>query len=137
LWCPDLWLQCSVSFVHGFKKSHHTRIILFFKPCTKLTLYCNHRSGHLKTEHTESLLIPGPQSKHEKLRQLTEVDKTETRSISDTLGCMVRDWSVYNKSVFMLVRTGGQTDTLKVIAKNLKFFAVNVRKIRIRKFSMN
>ena len=30
--CPDLWLQCSVGFVH-----------------------CNHRSGHLKTEHTESL----------------------------------------------------------------------------------
>ena len=32
--CPDLWLQCSVSFVH-----------------------CNHRSGHLKTEHTESLFL--------------------------------------------------------------------------------
>ena len=31
---PDLWLQCSVSFVHG-----------------------NHRSGHLKTEHTESLFL--------------------------------------------------------------------------------
>ena len=27
------------------------------KPCTKLTLYCNHRSGHLKTEHTESLFL--------------------------------------------------------------------------------
>ena len=24
------------------------------KPCTKLTLHCNHRSGHLKTEHTEA-----------------------------------------------------------------------------------
>ena len=32
--CPDLWLQRSVSFVH-----------------------CNHRSGHLKTEHTESLSL--------------------------------------------------------------------------------
>ena len=32
--CPDLWLQCSVTFVH-----------------------CNHRSGHLKTEHTESLFL--------------------------------------------------------------------------------
>jgi len=28
---------------------------IFSKPCTKLTLHCNHRSGHLKTEHTESL----------------------------------------------------------------------------------
>jgi hypothetical protein len=34
-------------------------LVLFvcFKPCTKLTLQCNHRSGHLKTEHTESLLL--------------------------------------------------------------------------------
>ena len=32
--CPDLWLQC-----------------------TKLTLHCTHRSGHLKTEHTESLFL--------------------------------------------------------------------------------
>ena len=31
---PDLWLQCSASFVH-----------------------CNHRSGHFKTEHTESLFL--------------------------------------------------------------------------------
>jgi hypothetical protein len=28
-----------------------------FKPCTKLTLHCNHRSGHLKTEHAENLLL--------------------------------------------------------------------------------
>jgi hypothetical protein len=25
--------------------------------CTKLTLHCNHRSGHLKTEHTENLFL--------------------------------------------------------------------------------
>jgi hypothetical protein len=25
---------------------------VFFKPCMKLTLHCNHRSGHLKMEHT-------------------------------------------------------------------------------------
>jgi hypothetical protein len=30
---------------------------VFFKPCKKLTLHCNHRSGHLKKEHTESLLL--------------------------------------------------------------------------------
>ena len=41
-------------------------------PCTKLTLHCNHRCGHLKTEHTESLLLlrrhlgNWPRSKHEK-----------------------------------------------------------------------
>jgi hypothetical protein len=27
------------------------------KLCAKLTLHRNHRSGHLKTEHTESLLL--------------------------------------------------------------------------------
>jgi hypothetical protein len=30
---------------------------VFFNPCAKITLHCNHRSGHLKTEHTESLLL--------------------------------------------------------------------------------
>jgi hypothetical protein len=27
--CPSLWIQCSVSFVQGLKKTHHTRIISF------------------------------------------------------------------------------------------------------------
>jgi hypothetical protein len=27
------------------------------KLCTKLTLHCSHRSGHFKTEHTESLFL--------------------------------------------------------------------------------
>ena len=30
---------------------------VFSKPYTKRTLHCNHRSGHLKTEHTESLFL--------------------------------------------------------------------------------
>jgi hypothetical protein len=37
--------------------AHRTRIMSFFKPYMKLTLHCNHRSGHLKTEHTESLRL--------------------------------------------------------------------------------
>ena len=32
-------------------------LYVFSKPCTKLTLHCNHRSGHHKTEHTESLFL--------------------------------------------------------------------------------
>jgi hypothetical protein len=39
-----------------FKKDAPHKNNVFFKPCTKLTLHCNRRSGHLKTEHTESLL---------------------------------------------------------------------------------
>jgi hypothetical protein len=42
---------------------------VFLKPCIKLTLHCNHRSGQLKIEHTVSmrseLLVA-----HEKLGQL-------------------------------------------------------------------
>jgi hypothetical protein len=47
--CPDLWLKCGVSFMHNLKKT--------VKPCTKLMLHCNHRSGYLKTGHTESILL--------------------------------------------------------------------------------
>ena len=39
-----------------FRKDAPGRCV-FSKPCTKLTLHCNHRSGHLKTEHTESLFL--------------------------------------------------------------------------------
>jgi len=39
-----------------FRKDAPSRCV-FSKPCMKLTLYCNHRSGHLKTEHTESLFL--------------------------------------------------------------------------------
>jgi len=30
---------------------------VFSKPCTKLTLHCNHKSRHLKTEHTGSIFL--------------------------------------------------------------------------------
>jgi hypothetical protein len=43
---------------HTWFKRHAThKNKVFLKPCTKLTLRCNHRSGHLKTKHTESLLL--------------------------------------------------------------------------------
>jgi hypothetical protein len=40
-----------------FKKDIILVWCVFFKPFTKLTLQCNDRSGHLKTEHTQSLLL--------------------------------------------------------------------------------
>jgi hypothetical protein len=81
--CPDLWLQCSVSFVHGSGLLVARSVITVqrefcarfrtdgsaccnhrsgcatssSKPYTKLALHCNHRSGHLKTEHTERLFL--------------------------------------------------------------------------------
>jgi hypothetical protein len=40
-----------------FKKEAPHKNNVFFKPCSKLALNCNHRSGYLKTEHAESLLL--------------------------------------------------------------------------------
>ena len=45
-----------ITVQHGLEKMHHSCCV-FSKPCTKFTLHCNHRSGHLKTEHTESLFL--------------------------------------------------------------------------------
>ena len=47
---------CVWPLVHGLEKTHHAWCV-FSKPCTKLTLHCNQSSGHLKTEHTESLFL--------------------------------------------------------------------------------
>jgi len=43
-------------FLARFRKDAPAGCV-FSKPCTKLTLHCNHRSGHLKTEHTESIFL--------------------------------------------------------------------------------
>jgi hypothetical protein len=45
-----------MKYIDGLK-IHYSCVVRLFKPCTKLTLHCNHRSGHLKTEHIESLLL--------------------------------------------------------------------------------
>jgi hypothetical protein len=41
-----------VRFVHGLEL-----LVTHAHKGTKLTLHCNHRSGHLKTEHTESFFL--------------------------------------------------------------------------------
>ena len=47
--------------LHGHNVHRQQRQVshacVFSKPCTKLTLHCNHGSGHLKTELTESLFL--------------------------------------------------------------------------------
>jgi hypothetical protein len=57
-----------------FKKEAPHKDIVSSKPCTKLTLHSNHRSGHFKTEHTEAptvatpswIMVLRPRSKHGK-----------------------------------------------------------------------
>ena len=74
--CPDLWLQC-----------------------TKLALHCNHRSGHLKTEHTESLFLlrchlgNWPRSKHEK-RTADSAWETWTVAAADGVRCARVRWKI-------------------------------------------
>jgi hypothetical protein len=63
--CPDLWLQCSMSFIHSLE-------LLVALICTKLMVHCNRSSGNLKTKHTESLFLlwrhlgNWPRGKHKK-----------------------------------------------------------------------
>jgi len=74
--CPDLWLQC-----------------------TKLTLHCNHRSGHLKTEYIESLFLlrrhlgNWPRSKHEK-RTAGSAWETWTVAAADGVRCVRVRWEI-------------------------------------------
>ena len=86
--CPDLWLQCSVSFVHSLEKTH--------LPCTQLTLHCNHSSGHLKTEHTESIFLlrrhlgNWPRSKHEKWTAGSAWETRRVAAADDVCFALVR-----------------------------------------------
>jgi len=79
--CPHLWLQCSLSFVHGLKK-------------TQL---------HLKTEHTESLFLlrrhlgnwpRGPLSKHEK-RTAGRAWETWTVAAAGGVSCVRVRWEIH------------------------------------------
>jgi len=72
---------------------------VFSKPCTKLTLHCNHRSGHLKTEHTESLFLLRHllenwlRSKHEK-RTAGSAWETWTVAAADGVRCACVRWEI-------------------------------------------
>ena len=72
---------------------------VFSKPYTKLTLYFNHRSGHLKTEHTESLFLlrrhleNWPRSKHEK-RTAGSAWETWTVAAADGDRCARIRWEI-------------------------------------------
>ena len=80
------------------EKMHHAWCV-FSKPCTKLTLHCNHRSGHLKTEHTESPFLlrrhlrNWPRSKHEK-RNAGSAWETWTVAAADGVRCARVRWEI-------------------------------------------
>ena len=82
--------------MHGLEKTHGA---FFSKPCTKLTLHCNHRSGHLKSEHTESLYLlrrhfgNWPRSKHDK-RTAGSAWETWTVAADDGVRCARVRWEI-------------------------------------------
>jgi hypothetical protein len=83
----------------SLEKTHHAWRV-FSKPCcTKLTLHCNHRSGHLKTEHTESPFLlrrhlrNWPRSKHEK-RTVGSAWETWTAAAANGVGCARVRWEI-------------------------------------------
>ena len=83
---------------HGLEKTHHAWCV-FSKPCTKVTLHCNHRYGHLKTEHTESLFLlrrhlgNWPRSKHEKWTAGSAWE-TWTVAAADGVRCARVRWEI-------------------------------------------
>ena len=91
-----LRFEVSRSVITRFRKDAPGRRF-FSKPCTKLTLHCNHRSGHLKTEHTESLFLlrrhlgNWPRSKHEK-QIAGSAWKTWTVAAADGVSCVRVRW---------------------------------------------
>ena len=72
---------------------------VFSKPYTKLTLHCSYRSGHLKTEHIESLFLlrchlgNWPHSKHEK-QTAGSAWETWTVAAADGVCCARVRWEI-------------------------------------------
>jgi hypothetical protein len=80
--CAPFWsvqnrLQCSVSFVRGLKKTHHTRITYFFKPFTELTLHCFAFLGVQISDYSEAWVSSS----------LTTVLDTAKRSTQKAFSC--------------------------------------------------
>ena len=83
----------------GRSKNLQPCMCIFSKLYTKLTLHCNHRSGHLKTEHTESLFLLRRHlgnwscSKHEK-QTAGSAQETWTVAAADGVCCARVRWEI-------------------------------------------
>ena len=65
----------------------------FLNRALRCTLHCNHRSGHLKTEHTSCKLAPWPRSKHEK-RTAGSAREIWTVAAADGVRCARVRWEI-------------------------------------------
>jgi hypothetical protein len=114
--CPDLYLECSVSFGHGLKKTHHTRIMSFLNRarnslCTVITdLDTSERSTQKPFSCCDAILelVPRPRSKHEK-RTAGSVCETWTvpaadRTILSCVSCIILSM----KKTFLFIRLPSQ-----------------------------
>jgi hypothetical protein len=105
--CPDLWLQCSVSFVHGLKMKHHIRITYFLNRAwnSRCTVITPQNGAHRKPSPaaTPSLkLVPLPRSKHEK-RTASSAWETWTVSVAQSVCCVRVGWA-FETAPFFCVR---------------------------------
>ena len=97
--CMYVCVYIYIYIYAGYTEKTHHAWRVFSKPCTKLTLHCNHRSGHLKTEHTESLFLlrrhlgNWPRSKHEK-RTAGSAWETWTVAAADGVRCARVRWEI-------------------------------------------
>jgi len=89
-------VYCGASFQDGIAAGKG----VFSKLCTKLTLHCNHRSGHLKMEYTESLFLlrhhlgKWPHSKHEKWTAGTAWETWTVAAADDSVCCARVRWEI-------------------------------------------
>jgi hypothetical protein len=86
-------IKSEACFVYGLRKYAPRKNNIFLKPCTKPTLHCNRRSGHLKTEHSKRLLLlrrhPGNWFYGPEISMRSEllVEETWTASAADSVCC--------------------------------------------------
>jgi len=89
--CPDQWLQCSVSYVHGLEKTHHASFLNCARNsrCTVITdLDTSKRSTQKAFSCCDAILQTGlrPRSKHEK-RTAGSAWETWTFAAADDVCC--------------------------------------------------
>ena len=100
--CPDLWLQCSVSFMHGLEKTHLGGASFlncaWNLGCTVITDLDTSKRSTQKKPFTAAApswkLAPRPRSKHEK-RAAGSAWETWTVAAADGVRCDRVRWEIH------------------------------------------
>ena len=95
LWCPDLWLQCSVSFVHCLEKTHGASFLNRARNslCTVITDLETSKRSTQKAFSCCDAILDWPRSKHEK-RTAGSAWETWTVAAADGARCARVSWEI-------------------------------------------